>query len=138
VSQKGYTGISYPFRITSRGGVAVSTCTETDPRHIKEALQQLLGVNYLERPMEGGEFYSNLSASLFEPNDESLQSVLRSRIMEAIDRLEQRIEVEEDGLEFIVETEEGVDYLYVLITYTVLRYETSFTAKVKIGETVNE
>lgn len=138
MAQRGYTGISYPFRITSRGGVAMSTCTEVDPKHIAESIQQILGTNYLERPMEGAEVYSNLSATLFEPNDESLQSILRARILDALTRLEQRIEIDDDGVEFVVETSNGVDYLYALITYTIIRYETSYTAKVKIGDIVNE
>ena len=136
MDKKGYTGISYPFRITSRGRCAISTCTEVDPRHIEESIQQILGTGYLERPMEGGECYSNLSASLFEPNDESLQSVLKARIVEALTRLERRIEVDEGGVEFLVDTEDGIDYLYATITYSIIQYETAYTSKVKIGEVV--
>lgn len=135
--QSGYKGISYPFRITSRGGVAMSTTSATDPSHIVESIRQIFSTNYLERPMEGAEIYTQVSSSLFEPNDESLQQVLKSYIVEDLERLEERIEVEEDDIDFTVELEDDVEVLYATITFTVVRYNTTYTTKVKVGE-VNE
>ena len=51
MAQSGFTGISYPFRVTNRGGCAMSTTSKTDPTHIAESIQQIFGTSYLERPM---------------------------------------------------------------------------------------
>ena len=129
----GYTGISYPFRISSQGGVVTSTTSETDPTHISESIRQILGTRRLERVMES-EIYSTVDSLLFEPNNESLQQVLRARIVEDLERLEERIELEEDDIEFFVETEGDNEFLYATITYKIIKYQTHYTAKVKVGE----
>ncbi len=132
--QSGFRGISYPFRITSRGGVAMSTTSATDPTHIAESIRQIFSTNFLERPMEGAEVYTQISASLFEPNDESLQQVLKSYMIEDLERLEERIEVDEDDIEFTIEIEDNVEFLYATISYLVVKYNTMYTTKVKVGE----
>ena len=130
--QSGFTGISYPFRISNRGGVVLSTTDYDNPQHIEESIQQLLGTSFLERPMEA-DIYSNVSSLLFEPNDVALQQVLKSRIVEDLERLEERIECDEDGIEFTVEVDDnGVEYLYATITYKVIKYNTYYTSKIKV------
>lgn len=136
--QSGYTGISYPFRISNRGGCVMSTTSSTDPTHIEESIQQIFNTEYLERPMES-DVYTTVTSLLFEPNDETLQQVLKSRILDDIERLEERVECEdEDDIEFVVESDEGVEYLYVYITYKIIKYNTYYTSKVKVGEVGNE
>lgn len=135
--QSGFTGISYPFRISNRGGVVMSTTSKTDPTHIAESIQQIFNTNYLERPMES-DIYSNITSLLFEPNDISLQQVLKSRIVEALERLETRIECEEDGIEFEVEIEDDTEYLYANISYKIIKYNTYYTSRIKVGEVSNE
>lgn len=135
--QSGFTGISYPFRISNRGGVVMSTTSKTDPTHIAESIQQIFNTNFLERPMES-EVYSSVSLLLFEPNDETLKQVLKSRIVSDIERLEERVECDEDGIEFEVETENNVEYLYIYITYKIIKYNTYYTSKIRIGEVNNE
>ena len=134
MAQSGFTGISYPFRVTNRGGCAMSTTSRTDPTHIAESIQQIFGTNYLERPMEGGEVYTTVTMLLFEPNDEGVQAILRSIIVEDLERLEDRISVSEEDIDFVVEEENGVEYLYVIITYTILKYNADFTSQFKLGE----
>ena len=114
--QSGYTGISYPFRISNRGGCVMSTTSRNDPTHIAESIQQIFNTGFLERPMES-QVYTTVKSLLFEPNDISLQQVLRKRVVDDLDRLEERVECDEDGVEFEVEEEGGVEYLYVNITY---------------------
>ena len=140
MAQSGFTGISYPFRVTNRGGCAMSTTSKTDPTHIAESIQQIFGTSYLERPMEGGDVYTSVSMLLFEPNDESLQQVLKTRMVEDLERLEQRIECGEDDIEFIVDTDnsDGTEYLYASITYKIIKYNTFFTSKIKVGEVIHE
>lgn len=135
--QSGFTGISYPFRINNRGGCVMSTTSKTDPTHIEESLQQIFKTNFLERPMEA-EVYTSVSALLFEPNDMALQAVLKSRIVDDLDRLEKRVECSEEGIEFEVEIEDGIEYLFAYITYKIIKYNTYYTSKIKIGETSHE
>lgn len=135
--QSGFKGISYPFRISNRGGVVMSTTSRTDPSHIAESIQQIFNTSFLERPMEA-EIYTTVTSLLFEPNDVALQQVLKSRIVDDLERLEGRIKCEEDGIEFEVEVENDVEYLYAIITYKIVKYNTYYTSKVKVGEVVNE
>lgn len=134
MKKSGYKGISFPFRISSQGGVVMSTTSATDATHIIESLKQIFGTNYLERVMEP-DVYSDLGELLFEPNDDSLQALIESRIMDAIDRLEERVEIDdEDGFEFEVETDGDASYLLVTITFTIIKYETQYTEKFNLGE----
>ena len=135
--QSGFKGISYPFRISNRGGVVMSTTSKNDPTHIAESIQQIFNTNFLERPMEA-EIYSSVTSLLFEPNDIALQQVLKSRIVSDLERLEERIECEEDGIEFKVEVEDDVEYLYANITYMIIKYNTYYTSKIKVGEVSHE
>lgn len=135
--QSGYTGISYPFRISNRGGCTMSTTSRTDPTHIAESIQQIFNTNYLERPMES-DIYTTVTPLLFEPNDISLQQVLKARMVADLERLEERIECSESDIEFEVETEDDVEYLYANITYKIIKYNTYYTSKIKVGEMSNE
>lgn len=135
--QSGFKGISFPFRISNQGGVVMSTTSVNDPTHIEESLKQIFGTNFLERPMES-EIYTTVSSLLFEPNNISLQQVLKNRIVKDIKRLENRIECKEDGVEFVVEVEDDSEYLYSIITYKVTKYNTYYTSKIKVGEIQNE
>lgn len=135
--QSGFKGISYPFRISNRGGVVMSTTSKNDPTHIAESIQQIFNTNFLERPMEA-EIYSSVTSLLFEPNDIALQQVLKSRIVSDLERLEERIECDEDSVEFEVEIEDDVEYLYAYITYKIIKYNTYYTSKIKVGEISHE
>lgn len=137
MSRGGFRGISYPFRITSRGGVAMSEANFEDSSHIAESIQQIFNTNFLERPMEGNWVYTQVTSSLFEPNDESLQQVLKTYIVEDLTRLEERIRISEDDITFSVEEENGVEVLYALITYQVIKYNTTYTSKIRVGN-INE
>lgn len=129
----GYTGISFPFRISPQGGVAMSTTDENNPTHIVESLHQILGTHYLQRVMEP-DVYSDLISVVFEPNDETLQAVAKSRILDAIERLEPRVEVTDENIKFsISETDEGI-FLFATITFKVIKYGTWYTSTVKVGE----
>lgn len=135
--QSGFTGISYPFRINNRGGVSMSTTSATDPTHIAESIRQIFNTSFLERPMES-EIYTTVTALLFEPNDEALQAVLKSRMVDDLERLEERVECSEDDIEFTIEVEDDVEFLYAYLTYTITKYNTSYTSKVKVGEISHE
>lgn len=131
----GYTGISFPFRVGSKGGIVMTTTNINDPEHIEESIRQILTTYELERPMEH-EVYSAIEDFVFEPNDESLQAIMKSVIVEDLERLEGRIELSEDDIEFEVEEDEGVSILYAIITYKVIKYETYYTSQIKLGEVI--
>lgn len=134
MAQSGFTGISFPFRINSRGGVSMSTTSATDSTHIMESIQQIFLTNYLERPMEGGDVYTTISNLLFEPNNVSLQQVLKTRMVDDLIRLEPRVRCSESGISFEVENTNGVEILYAHMTYTVIKYNTTYTSKIEVGE----
>ena len=133
MSSSGFTGIGYPFRLNSQGGVVTTTTSKNDSSHIDDSIRQILSTNELERPMET-EIYSNIDQVLFEPNDDGVQAILRSIIVEDLERLEDRISVSEENIDFVVEEENGIEYLYVIITYTILKYNADFTSQFKLGE----
>ena len=135
--QSGFTGISYPFRISNRGGVVMSTTDRNDPTHISEGIEQLLNTGFLERPMES-DIYTTVTSLLFEPNDIALQQVLKVRIADDLERMEERIECDSDSIEFEVVEEDGVEYLYANITYKIVKYNTYYTSRIKVGETSHE
>lgn len=139
MAEVGYTGISYPFRISSKGGVVMSTTSKSDATHISESIQQIFNTGFLERPMES-DVYTTVTSLLFEPNNVTLQQVLAMRIINDLERLDDRISVSQDSINFEVETDtNGIDYLYAYIHYNVVKYSTSkYTAKVKVGEVINE
>lgn len=135
--QSGFTGISYPFRVNSRGGVSMSTTSATDPSHIAESITQIFGTSYLERPMES-DIYTTVTPMLFEVNDIALQQVLKNRMVNDLARLEPRVSLTEEDIEFEVETEEGIVSLYATIHFKVILYNTTYTTKVRLGEISNE
>ncbi len=138
MATSGFTGISYPFRVNTRGGCSMSTTSATDPTHIAESLTQIFGTNYLERPMES-DVYTTVATLLFEPNDRALQQVLKTRMAVDIARLEPRVHCNADDIDFEVEeSHDGVEYLYATIHYEVIKYNTQFTARVKVGEINHE
>lgn len=132
----GFKGVSFPFRVSSQGGIVTSSTSSIDPTHISESIQQIFGTKFLERPMEAG-VYSTADTVLFEPNDESLQQVLKSRMVADLERLEERIEVGEEDIEFYVQSESDTEFLYATITYKIIRYQTYYSTTVKVGEVHN-
>ena len=133
----GFTGISYPFRVSNRGGCVISTTSATDPTHIAESIRQIFNTSFLETPMES-DIYTTVTSLLFEPNDEALQAVLKSRMVDDLERLEERVTCSEDDIEFTIEIEDDVEFLYANLTYTIIKYNTSYTSKVKVGEINHE
>lgn len=84
--------------------------------------------------MEGGDVYTTISNLLFEPNNIALQQVLKTRMVDDLIRLEPRIRCTENNINFEVETIKGVEVLYAILTYTVIKYNTTYTSKIGVGE----
>lgn len=123
----GYKGISFPFRVGVNGGVQMSSTDKFSAPHIMESIQQILSTEYSERPMEM-EIYSDVDKALFEPNDEIARDFLAEQIAECIERLEDRVSVSPDDIDFFsITTESGVEELYCNMEVYVEDYEAYYT-----------
>lgn len=127
MAERGFTGISFPFRIGVKGGVVTSTTSVMDVPHIVEAMTQILLTRPMERCMEY-HFKSEIDSSLFEPNDVSIRTLLSYQIKEALRELEDRISV--DSVDITSEDSKVI----AVIRFTVLTYNTSHTAYIKVGD----
>ena len=123
----GFKGLSFPFRVSGTGGVEMSTTSVSDISHITEAIEQILLTRPRERKMEY-HFKSDLDTLIFEPNDESLKSLMVYHVEEALKELEDRIDVSD--VDIISED----NTIYVIITFKVLVYDTVYTKKIKVGD----
>lgn len=127
--RRGWTGISFPFRLSNRGGVAMSSTDRYDVPHIRESIEQILSTYVGERVMET-DLFSTIRSFVFEPNDEETHEMLKYEISEAIEMHEPRVEVSPDTIEI---REEG-SKLYALIGFTVVNYGTKeYQVNVEIG-----
>lgn len=127
MAESGFTGISFPFRIGVKGGVATSTTSITDVQHILEAVEQILRTRPNERCMEY-HFKSDIDYDIFEPNDASCRTIIAYQVEEALRELEDRIKVDN------VEVESEGSTIYAVIYFTVLKYNTVHVANIKVGD----
>lgn len=125
-------GISFPFRVGSKGGVVMTKADLFEATHIEECLRQLLLTPIGERVIE--QIGSRITVSVFEPNEESTHSLLRYEIMEAINNYERRINVNSEDIEIYSEEE----LIYVRIQYTVKETSLEGIALIELGGQVNE
>lgn len=124
---KGYYGLSFPFRISNTGGLAMTGSSYFESPHIAESIQQTLGTITGERLRSS--FGSNLSVAIFEPNDETAINLIKYEIAEAL-KQDTRIKVEEDDIEVYSED----NYIYAEIKYRILDYtNATHETKIKIG-----
>lgn len=127
MSQRGFTGISFPFRIGVKGGVVMSSADVQGVPHIIEAMKQILLTRPNERCMEYA-FKSDIDSDIFEPNDVSTHTLLEYQVEEALKQLEDRIEVNS-----VTITSEGSE-IYATIDFKVLAYNTNFVENFKVGD----
>lgn len=123
-----YKGISFPFRIDGRGGVANSELTYTQLERIKESIYQILLTYPGERVMEP-EFGCRLRDFIFENvMDATVKTMIRFEIERAITRWEPRIQINNIAISFIDDNDNGtklvIDLFAIVIKY---QLETNFT-----------
>ena len=80
---KSYTGLSFPLRLNSKGGLKMSSTTPTNFRHIDESINQILRTSVGERVIENY-FGSSVSYHIFDPTDDSSYSLIKHEIVEAL------------------------------------------------------
>ena len=129
-----YTGLSFPLRLNSKGGLKMSTTSPTEFSHIEESIKQILLTSVGERVFENY-FGSNVSYHIFDPTDDSSYSLIKHEIVEALTRLEPRITVETSGIDLSDSLDEitGKNFLHITISYTVSIYNKDSTTQVTIG-----
>lgn len=127
MSEKGFTGISFPFRIGVKGGVVTSSTGVNNAQHIIEAMKQILGTRPMERCMEY-HFKSDVDTDIFEPNDASSRTLIAYQVEEALRELEDRIKVNSVDV-----VSEG-STVNAVINFTILAYNTAHVANVKVGD----
>ena len=127
MSEKGFTGISFPFRIGVKGGVVTSSTGISNSQHIIEAMTQILNTRPMERCMEY-HFMSDIDSDIFEPNDASCRTLISYQVQEALRELEDRIEVNSVDV-----VSEGSTVIAV-IHFTILAYNTAHVANIKVGD----
>lgn len=125
--EKGFTGISFPFRIGVKGGVVTSTTSVNDVKHIIEAMEQILLTRPMERCMEY-HFKSDIDYDIFELNDASCRTLIAYQVEEALRELEDRIEV------LSVDVESKDSTILAIINFKVLKYNTVHVANIKVGD----
>ena len=114
-----YTGISFPIRLNSKGGLMLSSLNENSVAHVEESMLQILLTYRMERTMET-HFHSDIDSFVFTTIDETEETLLKYFIVEAL-KLEPRVLVTPDNIEI---TETGEDTLKVRITYTLVDFGT--------------
>lgn len=127
MSENGFTGISFPFRIGVRGGVVTSSTSVSNAQHIIEAMKQILGTRPMERGMEF-HFKSDIDSDIFEPNDASCRTLMAYQVKESLRELEDRISVNSVDI-----VSEG-SIVNAVIRFTILSYNTTHVANVKVGD----
>ena len=130
IIEKGYKGISFPFRFNSSGGVTTSTTSPEDLSHIEESVEQIIRTKMYERIMEL-DFYCDVDPSLFENmEDATNQGLLAFNIREALNKNDDRIDVEDVKFEL---DEEG-SIVNALVTVFVEKYLITDVLKVPINK----
>lgn len=131
VVETGFKGISFPFRIGNKGGVVMSSTSSFEVPHILESIQQILTTKPYERGMEMG-FYCSVINNVFDINNESLYQLVEYQIREALEKWEDRIEVDK------VEVYGEEEFVYADITFTVKLYSTVHETRIKVGDLIGK
>lgn len=122
-----YTGISFPFRIGVKGGVAMSSTSSSEAPHIVESLTQIIGTRPMERVMEY-RIKCEVSTYVFDPNDESTRALIAYECQKAIEECDERVEV----VSVKPFTEDNI--IYVNVVFRVKKYEGTYSVNIKVGE----
>lgn len=109
-------GISFPFRISVKGGATMSVANSNSVEKIVESMQQIVMTREGERCMEFQVFslIDNLIYNILE--DETLLQVCKFMVKDAINRLEKRVTV--NDVEIV--QDEKTNSLYALVNFTVI------------------
>lgn len=115
-------GISFPFRFSPAGGVAMTSGPDKLKENIKQILLTVIGERVMRRDYGGG-----MRELVHDPNNDALRSIVRHQVAKSISQWEPRVQVQE----VTVTQREGE--LFVDILYLVSRSQQSRSLSVPIG-----
>lgn len=121
-------GISFPFRVGIKGGIALSEARPDDVPHLNESIDQLLGTFPYERTMEY-HLYSELQELLFEQDNEELHPLLKYYVVRALSS-DPRISLTEEN---VVINSWGSGTVNLSITYFVKPFGKWYSTNTTIG-----
>lgn len=124
---KALKGISFPFRVGSKGGIVMTKADLHDSTHIEESIQQIIATQVGERAMEI--IGSQVSYQVYEPNEEATHTLIKYEIVDAISKYEKRVTVTMEDIEIYDEDEK----IYATVNYLVLQTGLQGTTDVEIG-----
>ena len=107
-------GISFPFRVSVRGGATMSVANTKSVDKIVESMQQIVLTREGERCMEY-DVYSQIDKLIFNIEDDTLRQVCEYMLKDAINRLETRVTVNDVRLA----RDEKTGIIYALVNFTV-------------------
>ena len=107
-------GISFPFRVSVRGGATMSVANINSVDKIVESMQQIVLTREGERCMEY-DVYSQIDKLIFNIEDDTLRQVCEYMLKDAINRLETRVTVNDVRLA----RDENTGIIYALVNFTV-------------------
>ena len=107
-------GISFPFRVSVRGGATMSVANTNSVDKIVESMQQIVLTREGERCMEY-DVYSQIDKLIFNIEDDTLRQVCEYMLKDAINRLETRVTVNDVRLG----RDEKTGIIYALVNFTV-------------------
>ena len=114
-------GISFPFRVSVRGGATMSVANTNSVDKIVESMQQIVLTREGERCMEY-DVYSQIDKLIFNIEDDTLRQVCEYMLKDAINRLETRVTVNEVRLA----RDENTGIIYALVNFTVNKTNNSY------------
>ena len=107
-------GISFPFRVSVRGGATMSVANTNSVDKIVESMQQIVLTREGEICMEY-DVYSQIDKLIFNIEDDTLRQVCEYMLKDAINRLETRVTVNDVRLA----RDEKTGIIYALVNFTV-------------------
>lgn len=111
-----YQGISFPFRISGRGGIATSGRTNTEQQHIRECLSVLLGTMEFERVMRPYNGLEELDI-FFNDLNESTKNMAIFKINEKVQEFEPRIVIRDINIVSQTQQDGSIKHI-VALAYT--------------------
>lgn len=129
-NKNGWYGVSFPFRIGTNGGIAMSGTTMHNPQHIEESIVQILSTIKGERTMRH-ELGCEIDTRIFDPNDEGTHGLIKYDIIQALNKQETRIyPVKETDIKFNNSTENTIS---VTVQYTIKNYGINQSVTVELN-----
>ena len=127
-------GISFPFRISSKGGAAISVANSNSVGKLVESMQQIVCTSEGERCMEF-QVYSEIRSLLFNnvENDDTILGVCEYMVKDAINRLEPRVTVNDVVIKF----DEDSNSIIAVLNFTVNNTGNTYNTSLGLGD-INE